>query len=472
MRPRSQAVCCLLVSLLALSLVGCATRTAYDSPPVEPADAFSRTGSDTVPARWWRTFGDTQLNNLVDTALRQNFNLKTAWSRLRQARAVADREASSLYPGVDGTASGEVSRSDNTDVEQLSLGLTADYEVDLWGRIQSSVQAERYRTKATMADYRTAAISLSAEVTRTWYQLIEQHQQRALLEQQITTNKKIYELMKSQFGRGQIQSADLLRQKQLLESTREQKITVESRLRVLEHQLAVLLGTSPQKSPGYRPDSMPQLAPLPKTGLPAELIRRRPDVRSAFLRLKAADRELAAAISNQYPRLTLTASLTTTDNDASDLFDDWARSFAGNLVAPLIDAGQRDAEVRRTRALRNQRLYEYGRAVLTAFQDVEDALVQEQKQRERIRSLKQQLNLSRETIQRLRTRYLNGSGNYIDVLNALTEQQQLRRDLLSARRTLLEHRIALYRALAGGFNTKQPPNGNRTNNTRSSVTSG
>lgn len=447
---------CFLTIILVFSVAlaaGCGSRSTLREPPVTPPETFSDSGADTVPDRWWRTFGDTDLNRLVDTGIRNNFNLKSAWSRLRQARAVAEGEAASLYPSLDGSAEGEISRTNGTENDQLRLGLTANYEVDLWGRIQSSVEAERFRARASRADYRTAALTLSAEITRTWYALLEQHQQLDLLEQQINTNRKVYELIRSRFGSGQIGSADLLRQEQLLESTREQKITVESRIQVLEHQLAVLLGQAPQRTPSYQSNSLPELPPLPATGVPADLVRRRPDVRSAYRRLQAADRELAAAISNQYPRLTLTASLSTTDNNATDLFDDWARSFAGNLTAPLLDAGRRDAEVERTRALKQQRLHEYGQAILTGFQEVEDALIREQKQAERIENIRQQLKLSEKTVVRLRSRYLNGSGDYIDVLNALNEKQQLQRDLLSARRQLLEDRISLYRALAGGFAT-------------------
>ncbi|MFB6346730.1 MAG: efflux transporter outer membrane subunit [bacterium] len=437
----------LLISLL---LVGCGGKRTIRAPVKSP-EAFTTSGSDTAPGRWWKTFGDTQLNQLVDTALRNNFDLKTAWSRLRQARARAEQEAASLYPTLDATANGELNRTDGTENDQLSLGLAADYEIDLWGRIQSRTEAEQYHAKASLSDYRTAAISLSAEVTRTWYQLSEQHQQLNLLNKQIQTNRKVYNLIKSRFGSGQTRSADLLRQEQLLESTREQKIKTESRIRVLEHQLATLIGEPPQGNLNYEPDTMPELPPRPRTGVPSDLIRRRPDVRASYLQLKAADRELAAAISNQYPRLTLTASLSSSDNNASELFEDWASAFAANLTAPLIDAGRRDAEVRRNRALKHQRLNEYGQSILSAFRDVEDALVQEVKQQERIRSLEDQLELSRKTVQRLRAQYLNGTGDYIDVLTALNEQQQLRRDRLSAHRTLLERRIALYRSLAGWF---------------------
>jgi len=253
---------------------------------------------------------------------------------------------------------------------------------------------------------------------------------------------------------------DVLRQRQLLESTREQRAVAESRMQVLEHQLAVLLGRAPQKGRDYTNGSLPEIPPLPDPGLPVGLIRRRPDVISAYQQLQAADMDWAAAISSQYPRLTLKASLNTSEDKVTDLFQNWAHSFAGNLVAPLLDAGQRKAEVGRTKALRRQRLYEYGQAVLSAFQEVEDALIQEKKQRERIRSLEEQVRLAGEAYNRLRIEYFNGVSDFIDVLTALTEKQQLQQDLLSTRLFRLEYRIALYRALAGGFHTKREKKNN------------
>ncbi|MDX1632603.1 MAG: TolC family protein, partial [Thermoanaerobaculia bacterium] len=138
-----------------------------------------------------------------------------------------------------------------------------------------------------------------------------------------------------------------------------------------------------------------------------------------------------------------------------DLFDQWARSFTGGLLVPLFRAGALEAEVDRAEAIRNQRVSEYGQATLIAFREVEDALVREAKQRERIRSLERQVELADQSYEQLRIQYFNGLGDYIDVLVALTERQQLRRDLIAARRALLEFRIGLYRALAGGFETER-----------------
>lgn len=444
------------VALLCLLLIaGCASPQNETNVPVASPESFSDTGDATVPDLWWRAFDDASLNQRMDQALGSNLDLKVAWQRLREARSVVDRESASLFPDLEATADAEARRGSEpgADTEQLQLGLSSSYEVDLWGRISSRVDAERFRLRASLADYQTAALSLSAEVTRTWYRLMEERRQLDLINEQIQTNQNVLKLIEARFGSGQTQSADVLRQRQLLESTREQKLAIESRVQVLEHQLAVLLGQPPRSGIDQASRSLPELPPLPDTGLPVELVQRRPDVRRAHNRLKAADADLAAAVSNQYPRLTLNASISTRENEASDLFDNWASAFAGNLVAPLIDAGQRDAEVARSRSVKQQRLFEYGQAILTAFQEVEDALIQEKKQRRRIESLREQLRLADATYEQLRLEYFNGITDYIDVLNSLTDRQELRRNLLSAELELLEFRIALYRALAGGFDT-------------------
>ena len=162
---------------------------------------------------------------------------------------------------------------------------------------------------------------------------------------------------------------------------------------------------------------------------------------------------MAAAVSSQYPRLDLTAALSSTTQGANDLFEDWVRSFSANLVGPLFDAGRRSAEVDRAEAVKKQRLYTYGQNILTAFQEVEDALIRGKKQTERIKSLESQVRLAEKTYEQLRLEYINGISDFIDVLTALTDEQQLRRDLVSAKLARIEYRVALYRALAGGFET-------------------
>jgi NodT family efflux transporter outer membrane factor (OMF) lipoprotein len=416
--------------------------------------AFSGDGVEAVPDRWWRAFDDAKLDALERRALTQNFTLESAWQRLRQAEAVARREGSNLLPDLDAFAEGRASRG-NGGTEELGFGLSAAYEVDLWGRIRSRVEAGQFRARAGLADYRAAALTLSAEVARTWYARVESWEQRDLIKRQIDTNEKILRQLEVRLGEGRGRSVDLLRQRQLVRATREQLAAAEADIGVLGNRLAVLQGRAADGAIGATERTLPELPPPPQTGLPVDLVQRRPDVLRAFHRLRAADAELAAAVSDRYPRLNLGTSLSASDGDVSELFDNWIASVAGDLVAPVFDAGERAAEVRRARARRAELLADYSGAVLVAIREVEDSLVRERKQRERITELKGQLELAGRSYRRLLNEYLNGASDFIDVLTSLTEEQQLQRDLLTARRNLIEFRIGLYRALAGGFRTSR-----------------
>lgn len=447
-------------TVLLLMVNGCATQKESIDPPVSLPDSFSDSGNEITPERWWTSFGDHQLNTVIDSAMQDNFDLLTAWERLRAAQAVVDRESSVLFPDLEATAGataerrdGSSSDSENFNSETLSLGLSSTYEVDLWGRLRSAVEAEKFRADATFADFQTAALTLSAEITRTWYRLADARNQVELIEEQIETNQTVLQLLRNRLQTQQVQGVDIIRQEQLIEATREQKINAETRVETLKNLLAVLRGKSPQDRLSMTPSTLPKPAELPDTGIPLDLVERRPDVQFAFYSLMAADRDLASAISNQYPRITLTASAATSASSAGDLFQTWALSFAGNLMAPIFFGGELRAEADRNEAVKQQRLYEYGQTVLTAFRDVEDALVREENQKQAIVSIERQVDLANQAYRQLRLRYLNGDANYLDVITALDNIQQLRRDLLSARLLLVEYRISLYRALAGSFDT-------------------
>ena len=416
-----------------------------------------------LPANWWAALNDTALSRLIDTALNRNFDLVVAWERLQAARAVVDRESAALFPDLQANMQGGASfpQPDFVGGENVRLSLRSQYEVDLWGRIHSLVDAQRFRRQASRADYQAAAISLSAEVARSWYQLAEARGQQEILLSQIETNERILQLLRRRLGIGQVQGVDVLRQEQLLAGTREQLAYVQADLQLRQNRLAVLLGRAPQTGLPALPDTLPAPPPLPQTGLPLEMVRQRPDLQRAFLRVKAADEELAAAISNKYPRLSLNASTSLRSNNVNDIFENWAYSLGANIAAPLFNAGRLRAEVDRSRAVREQRLYEYGQATLLAFQEVEDALAQEQQQAQAIRRIREQIGLAGRAYEQLQLQYFNGTSSYLDVLTALDELQQLQRDLLSARYLLLDYRIALYRALSGAP-TSAPTDRNRT----------
>jgi len=446
----------LLLGMLQLSGGGCAGKESAVTLPTQAPPPFSETGKAPLRDLWWTTFDDQELDQQVDIALRGNFDLEGALQRILQAQSVARREASDLWPDVDGIASAESTvRTDGPNTSRWVLGLDAAYQVDLWGEIGSRVDAQWLRASATESDFHVVALTLSADVARTWFSLIEANAQLELLDEQIQTNLTGLELQEARFGLGQIRSADVLRQRQLVESTREQRVVVLSRIEVLEHLMAVLQGQPPQEA-GYSPGArLPPLPPLPSTGLPSELLTRRPDIRRDFLALWAADRDLASAVSAQYPRLNLAASLTTVAESPENLFREWVFSVAGQLIAPLVDGGQRRAEVDRNVATVRLRFTEFAQTVLLAYQEVEDALAQERYLQQRIEKLELQVELANQASLQLREQYLIGESEYLDVLSSIQQEQSLQRSVLSARLDLILNRIALYLALAGDFDPRQ-----------------
>ncbi|QDT11775.1 TolC family protein [Planctomycetes bacterium K23_9] len=443
----------LLAAWLLLALVGCAGRETIGNLATPAASGFSESGDEEPPNRWWETFDDADLNAQINVALDGNYTLAVAMERLRAAKALTRREASDLLPDLDGFTETFNSFGPGDDAKSFEWGLEASYQVDLWGQIESRVDAERIRASATQADYHAVALTLSAEIARNWFSLIESYAQLELLDDQIETNQTGQKLQEARFALGLIRSADVLRQRQLVESTLEQVAVVQSRIELLEHELAVLQGRMPQDANYDTGSQLPDLHAMPATGLPSELLQRRPDVRREYLAFVAADRDVASAISAQYPRISLSASLSNVTEHPEDLFRDWFVSIGSQLVAPLFDGGQRRAEVERTAAVVRQRFNEYGETMLIAFREVEDALARERNQRVRLEHLQAQVELAQQSSDQLREQYLIGDTDYLSVLTAITAQQRLQRETLSAQLELILIRISLHLSLAGDFDS-------------------
>ncbi len=443
--------------LLLLIHINCAPKLEEVKAPIEDPQPFSQSGTFQLPEKWWTSFEDPSLNELVEQSLEKNLGLAANWQQFQAAMAVVKREKSFLFPDISASVRAGLSRPepDFAGGENLRLGVSAAYEIDLWGRIRAGIEAEEFRAQASFFDYQTAAMSLSAETSLAWYRLVAARKQLQLANDQIQTNEEILRLIRARFTGGQIRAVDILRQEQLLKSTKDQRLVYETDIELLKNQLSVLLGQPPQNGLSAPGDSLPAIPPLPDTGLPLELIRRRPDVMQAYNQVLAADRDMAEAIRNKYPRISVSLEGQVRSNNYNNLFQDWAYTLAGNILAPLIYGGRLNAEVSRTEAIKNRALYLYGETVLTSFREVEDALIREQKQKERVEILKERLKLSEKTIDQLKIEFLNGLSEYLDVLLSLEEQQQLQRDIINARLDLIEIRISLYRSLAGGFDTEE-----------------
>ena len=414
---------------------------------------FSSTGNITSETKWWLSFHDQNLSDLIDKALADNFTLLIARDRIEEAQAIARQTGASLYPALDGRGSAATARNHTTETtrDNFLLELAASYEIDLWGRLRTRRDAAVLDAQATEADYHTAAISLTAEMARTWYQLVQFNLQLELLTKQKQTNSKVLELISAQFRAGQAGIADVLQQRQLVESNSSDIASLQADSQLLEHRLAILLGVPPGSAILPSPGQLPELPPLPDTGIPLDLITKRPDIQSSYLKLSAADNRVASAVANRLPKLSISANLTTSGDRTGDLFKNWLSSLGANLFGPIFDGGQRKAEVERSESVARQNFYRHGGIILEAIGEVENALVRENKQLAILASLETRRELAAETIQHVGNRYRQGAEDYQRVLLALLSHQDLQRSVISSQGRLIEFRIALYRALSGNI---------------------
>lgn len=432
----------------------------FDAPVILP-ERFSAGGEQIQPERWWLSFNDPHLNRLIDTALIQNQDLRATFKRLEQAQAIAKKAGSELIPAVNGSSGIERVMLENANQghstsDTFTLGLAASYEIDLWGRIRATTRAAELDMQNAALDIQTAAIALSAQIATSWYQLIEQQRQLDLLNRQITTNEQYVDLVMARFKGGQGTAADVFQQKQVLEAVHGDKYLVLAAIDVLKNQLAVLTGIAPGLLEVPLSTRFPELQAVPDTGLPADLLQQRPDIKQAYLRIQAADLRVAAAVADRFPKLSLSTGINTSAPDLQDFFNNWMATLAGNLVVPIIDGGRRVAEVDRTKAVTAESLDLYGQKILTALQEVENALAQETQQHQRVDSLHQQLRYSSDANKQIRMRYGYGGIDFLRVLTSLINLQSLERSLITAERQLIEYRINLYRALAGAWELAEP----------------
>ncbi len=449
----------MLLAIMAL-VAGCARSTKTLHLPVEVPDSFvgatqMKPETSTVPVEnnWPDAFADPELDLLIDWALTGNFTLQTAWDRLAQAQATARQAGAALSPQVDLDAGYRRSRQQiqgqTTYSSVYSVGVAAGYEVDLWSRVRSTRQAALLDAQASRDAVDAAAISLTASVAGTWYQLAEAQALVRIARSQIESNQQVLQIVTTQFRKGMAAAADVLRQRQLVAATEAQLISAQETVELLQYTLSVLIGVEPRLAWQEKMVTIPEPGPLPEVGIPAEVLWRRPDVRQAYRQVQAADLRLAASIANQYPRLSLSASIETSAPSVHDLFDDWLGNLVANAVQPLMDGAQREAEVERQQAVVSERIHTWSQVVLDALFEIEAALTQQRQQEQLLRSIEHQLELARQTYERNHARFIKGQTDYIRVLESLQSLQSLERDVVRARRTLIQRHIDLYRAIAG-----------------------
>jgi outer membrane protein TolC len=259
------------------------------------------------------------------------------------------------------------------------------------------------------------------------------------------------ELVDLRFQKGMVSALDVYQQKQALASVKASLPLVQLQEVLLMHHLAYLLGQSAQAELNVQAKDLPKLKTLPAIGIPADLLANRPDIRAAGLRLKSADWAVSAAKADRLPSLRLTARTTYFSEDFSSLFDNWILNLMNSLTGPIFDGQNRKAEVLRAQAVAEERITTYGDVVYLAIKEVEDLLVQEEKHRQHLAALEQQLEVSQNALEEAGQRYVNGLNDYLPVLTQILSNQSLERNILQMKRQLISDHIGLFRAIGGSW---------------------
>jgi len=454
----------LFFALTLLVAAGCAPFAPQTRPPslVHIPSSYSLYAENaSLEMPWWKGFSSPELDRLLDVALSDGFSIRQARARLDQATAAARKAGASLYPtlSVEAGSSHTRQKTENgpggertyTTTKNHSLGLAARYELDLWDRIGSSREAERLAAQASQEDVHTAFMTLSAQIASNWIEILRVRREQALIKAQIATNETYLEVLELRFDKSLSSALDVLQQREILARSRTLLHPLEARERVLMHETAVLMGKSPDFDLGLTGDLLPSPLPLPATGIPADLLANRPDVRAAGLRLRSSQWAVSSARADRLPAITLTGRAEYASDQFNTLFDNWLANLAAGLTGPIFDGNRRSAEVDRTRAVARERLVDYEQTVMEAIRDVENALVNITKQQEYLEAVDRQLALARMTLEQAGERYQNGVVTYLTVLTSLLDVQSLERTLVQGQADLLVYQIGLHRALGGSW---------------------
>jgi multidrug efflux system outer membrane protein len=455
-------------ALLGLAiLAGCAAQPTYQRPAVELPEAWKQSAPPSAQdGRWWMIYGDPVLDSLVEASLAHNADLALAVARVDEARALAEEAGASLYPQVDATAARRRSLSSAAtgllppgiprELNNTRAALNVSYEIDLWGRLRTTAYAARADLLATEAARETVRIALAADVARGYYALRALDAEVEATRRTLELRQRALELQKKRFDQGVISEFDYRQLEAEAAATRAQLPPLERDREAQEAALAVLLGRSPkeiiERTIDRNSDSRDQImAAVVPSGLPSELLLRRPDLVEAEQRLIAANARVAVARAAYFPSVTLTGFLGTEAAAMRNLFSGPAGiwSFAAALAQPIFSGGRLDAQRAGAEARERQALARYQGAIQNAFREVRVALAAQTRARESFEAQGERARALEAALKLARLRYENGLASQLDVIDAernLLAAEIARHDALRAQRAAVAD---LYKALGG-----------------------
>jgi NodT family efflux transporter outer membrane factor (OMF) lipoprotein len=438
-----------------------AFKEAGDWKPAQPND-------ETVRGKWWEIFQDDRLNALEERLDVSNNTLRAAQAQFDQARALVGYARASEYPQVSGTAlASNNGQSQNKPLRSATaptgwtdylLRADVSYELDVWGRVRSSVAVNTSAAQASAADLEAVRLSLHAELAADYIAIRALDAERDILQSSVGAFEKALELTRSRHDGGVATALDVAQAEAQLEGTRAQAIDTETRRAQVEHAMAVLLG-EPASTFGVPVTPLTGEPVRVPAGLPADLLERRPDIAAAERRMAAANAQIGVARAAYFPTLSLTGAggleslaLTTLLQGVSGFW-----SLAPVAAAVIFDGGRRRSASDQAKAGYERAVAQYRETALTAFREVEDQLATLRVLEEEATVQQAALAASERALALSTNRYKGGIATYLEVVISQTAALNNRRTALSILARRLTANILLIKALGGGWNASALP---------------
>ncbi|MFK7910812.1 MAG: efflux transporter outer membrane subunit [Akkermansiaceae bacterium] len=463
-----------LVLLASVFVYGCVAKPPESSigkasgaaPSVWSATKQAKSGVD---SNWVRRFGSGQLNSLVNEALRQNQDMRIAAERVKRAAEAAQVAGATSKPQVVFDANGNKRKTQfigfpfggSNVATTYGVDLRVDWEPDIWGAARAGKSAALAEWQAGGQDYRAARASLAAQVTKAWFALAEANQQVSLAREALEIRKKTETAVRERFESDLRELGGSASQLRLAQTdVASAKAELSSRMGNLEtarRQLELLVGRYPAgKISGSA--KLPSVPSTPPTGLPSELLLRRPDIMAAERRYSATVKRIKEAKLTLFPSFKLTGSSGTTTDSLSRIlnsdFGVW--SFGAGITQAILTGGRVHSEIRVRKSNQREALATLHKTVLNAFGEVEQSLASDRWLRRRESEMREALTLSRDAAKAAQDDYRDGNGDVLTLFTAQTRRIQLETQYISLRRLRLSNRVDLHLALGGGFKTSKP----------------
>jgi multidrug efflux system outer membrane protein len=465
---------CILVSCgLILFFAGCAVGPNYKRPPFNTPKTFRGETENSVGTNsfadlpWWQVFHDGTLQNLIRTALTNNYDLRIAVTRVEQARAVEAQSRSGFFPQLDyaviaGTGK-NVSGNNMPSPTGASGSLfaadaNASWEIDLWGRIRRLNESARAQFFASQEARRDVTISLIAQVAQNYFQLLALDRQLEIARQSTNSFGESLKIFNERLQGGVGSKLETSSAEALMDSAAATIPEFEQQVALQENQLSVLLGQNPGAILRGNSSLNTQRPPAVPAGLPSALLERRPDIREAEQNLRSANAQVGVAVADFFPQLNLTGLFGEVSSDLETFTSgggDIAWSIAAGLTGPIFHGGQLRAQYAQASAAREQSVLQYQATVLNAFQEISNALISREKLADVRTQQSRAVDAYKEAVKTAMERYRLGNAGYYEVLQ---EQQQLfpaENSLVQTQLNQLLAVVQLYRALGGGWEAEE-----------------